>query len=179
MNSYVELASKLVLLVPSYLSNTSPLIVRKFLKRVHPVDFGRNFLDGRRVFGDSKSWEGLLAGVLVGMLSGVALLAFYHSSLHDLAIAGLVQGVGSMLGDLANSFLKRRLGLKPGSLLPVLDQTSFILVSLLLVKLLKVDLRVGVELGLIELVVAITLALVLHPIANYVAYLAKLKEVPY
>ncbi|MCX8184514.1 MAG: CDP-2,3-bis-(O-geranylgeranyl)-sn-glycerol synthase [Sulfolobales archaeon] len=179
MSSYLELTYKLLLLAPSYTANAFPLIVRKIVRNAHPVDFGRNFIDGKRIFGDSKSWEGLFAGVSAGTLAGVALLFIYHYPLTHLAIAGFIQGVGSMIGDLVNSFIKRRLGMKPGALLPVLDQTSFILISLLFVKLLKIDFYTGVELGLTEIVIAIGIALVLHPLANYLAYLVKLKSVPY
>lgn len=179
MNSYVELASRVLFLAPTFAANASPLLVKNFVKKRHPVDFGKNFIDGRRIFGENKSWEGVVAGVLVGVVVGVALLPLYGYMPAELAIAGFMQGAGSMVGDLANSFLKRRLGMKPGAPLPVLDQISFMIVSLTLIWLTKIDRLVGIKLGAPEALIAICAAMVLHPLTNYIAYLLKLKEVPY
>jgi len=179
LSNYFELAYKALFLAPSFAANASPLIVKGFLKNRHPVDFGKNFTDGRRIFGENKSWEGVIAGVLVGTVVGIALVPLYGCTLVKLAVAGFVQGIGSMVGDLANSFLKRRLGIKPGEPLPFLDQTSFIVVSLMIVRLAGVDQLVGVGLGLVDMAIVIGIALVLHPLTNYIAYLLKLKEVPY
>lgn len=179
MNDYIELARRLLFLAPAFAANASPLLVKNFVKRRHPVDFGKCFVDGRRIFGENKSWEGVIAGVLVGTAVGVALLPLYGHMLVELAIAGFAQGVGSMIGDLANSFLKRRLGMKPGAPLPVLDQISFVIASLMLIWLTKIDRLVGIKLGVPEALIVICVAMVLHPLTNYIAYLLKLKEVPY
>ncbi len=179
MDNHVEFALRLLFLAPAFVANALPLVVKGFVKKRHPVDFGRVFVDGRRVFGDSKSWEGFAAGVLAGIAVGAALSPLYGCALAELAIAGFVQGLGAMLGDLANSFVKRRLGMKPGSPLPVSDQASFVVASLALVKLLGVDGLAGVELGTTEVLALIGIALVLHPLTNYIAYLLGIKEVPY
>lgn len=179
MSNHIELALRLLFLAPSFAANASPLLVKNLVKKRHPVDFGKSFIDGRRIFGDNKSWEGLVAGVLVGTAVGVVLLPLYGCSPVELAVAGFIQGAGSMVGDLANSFLKRRLGLRPGAPLPVLDQASFMIASLVLIWLTGVDRLVGVELGALEAFVAICAAMVLHPLTNYIAYVLKLKEVPY
>lgn len=68
-----------------------------------------------RCFGKHKTWRGLL----VALLAATALAPMLGlASLHDLLL-----GVLAMLGDLASSFIKRRLGLRPGS--PPLCWTSF------------------------------------------------------
>ncbi len=179
MDSYIELARRVLFLAPAFVANASPLVIKSYVKRRHPVDFGRVFVDGRRIFGDSKSWEGLAAGVLAGAAAGAALSPAYGRALAELAAAGLVQGLGAMVGDLVNSFVKRRLGMRPGAPLPVLDQVSFIAASLAFVRLLGVDRLAGVELGTTEALAAVGLALVLHPLTNYLAYVLGIKEVPY
>lgn len=177
MSSNLVLA--IVFLSPSFAANAAPLIVKNIFKNRHPVDFGKTFIDGRRILGDSKSWEGLIAGVLTGALVGVLIAPVFQGRYVEALLSGLLQGIAAMLGDLANSFLKRRIGLQPGAPLPVLDQVSFAVTALLVVRLLNLDTLVGVKVGLVESTAVLLLALVLHPLTNYVAYLLKLKEVPY
>lgn len=179
MNNYLELAYRALFFAPAFVANASPLIAKNVLRNRHPIDFGKNFVDGKRIFGENKSWEGFIVGVFVSTLVGIALSPLYSYMTLELAIAGFVQGLGSMVGDLANSFLKRRLDLRPGAPLPVLDQVSFIVASLIFTRILGVDQLVGIKLRTIEILLVIAVALVLHPLTNYIAYLLKLKEVPY
>jgi CDP-2,3-bis-(O-geranylgeranyl)-sn-glycerol synthase len=44
---------------------------------------------------------------------------------------GFVLSLGALFGDLAGAFVKRRLGLAPGDLLPVIDQVDFIIGAIL------------------------------------------------
>jgi CDP-2,3-bis-(O-geranylgeranyl)-sn-glycerol synthase len=168
-----------VFLSPAFVANATPLVVKNIVSKRHPIDFGKTFIDGRRVFGDSKSWEGLLAGVLTGALVGALLAPVFQGRYVETAVSGFLQGTAAMLGDLANSFLKRRIGLKPGAPLPVLDQVSFMVAALIFVRLLNLDTSVGIRVGPAESTVILLLTLVLHPLTNYIAYLLKLKEVPY
>jgi hypothetical protein len=61
----------------------------------------------------------------------------------------------------------------------VLDQTSFIIVTIALVKAFGIDSIVYTDIGVPELMFVVLAALILHPITNFIAYLLKLKEVPY
>lgn len=90
-----------------------------------PLDGGRTFR-GRRIFGANKTLRGFAVMVPAAALSfaGVAaLLALPNdtvpSSLWQLSIAqyaalGAWAGLGFMLAELPNSFLKRQLGIGPG-----------------------------------------------------------------
>lgn len=177
--NYTELALRLLIFAPAFTANSAPLIARNIFKKTHPVDFGRSFLDRKRLFGDSKSWEGFVAGILVGTMTGAVLAPFYGYRCAELAFIGLLEGLSAMIGDLMNSFLKRRLGLKPGAPLPVFDQLSFILTTIAIIQSLDIVKTLGIELGVTEALAVVIAALILHPISNYVAYLLKLKEVPY
>jgi CDP-2,3-bis-(O-geranylgeranyl)-sn-glycerol synthase len=47
----------------------SPVLVRRrFSVLAIPIDGGRT-LGGKRIFGDHKTWRGLLAGIVVGALA--------------------------------------------------------------------------------------------------------------
>src|SRR5712692_4521621 len=91
-----------------------------------PLDRGAS-LFGRRLFGDNKTYRG---GLIV--ICGVAFFTAIEGAwlersrwAADLAIVdyqrvnpvawGLLLGLGCVLGELPNSFLKRRLGIAPGT----------------------------------------------------------------
>jgi len=92
----------------------------------HPLDRGRKF-QGKRIFGDNKTYRGLVA-VSLGTVIGFALQAlvlhriawirslelFDYSFFKSVAL-GLAVGVAAMLSELPNSFIKRRFEIAPGS----------------------------------------------------------------
>ena len=131
------------LILPAYAANgLAPLFKGGGL-----VDFGRNFIDGRPLFGKGKTFGGLFGGMLAGALIGlVEMLAFPYLpwGLSDRALQilpmgpalGLALGAGAMLGDLGGAFAKRRLGMARGRPAPILDQDDFIIGSLLAASLL-------------------------------------------
>jgi hypothetical protein len=86
---------------------------------MRPIDGGRR-LRGHRLFGDNKTWRGLLA-VAAGTSLGYAVQAasggFAGSPLAPTAVAalvGLLTGAAAMAAELPNSLLKRQLGIAPG-----------------------------------------------------------------
>ncbi|MGC9310292.1 MAG: CDP-2,3-bis-(O-geranylgeranyl)-sn-glycerol synthase, partial [Candidatus Aenigmatarchaeota archaeon] len=126
--------NSLWLVLPAYCANFFPV----FLKGRRPLDFGRKFSDGRRIFGDGKTWEGLIGGAFFGFaigiiqiflqngpLLGVSSLAFHHTYL-----TVFVLPFAALLGDIIGSFFKRRFGMKRGAEAPLLDQLDFLVFSL-------------------------------------------------
>jgi CDP-archaeol synthase len=110
------------------------------LKR--PLDGGAT-LGGRRVLGDNKTWRGALCmtgGVLLATL-GLWHWGWWRDQLPEAVdhaaplLVGLLIGLGTVLGELPNSFLKRRLDIAPGTqrrgraglALSVLDQGDLVL----------------------------------------------------
>jgi len=75
---------------------------------------GAELPDGRRLFGGSKTWRGV-AGALLATVAIAVLLGY------SAWIGGTV-AVFAILGDLISSFIKRRLGMRPSSMAPLLDQ---------------------------------------------------------
>jgi hypothetical protein len=95
-----------------------------------PIDGGRD------VFGDNKTWRGALV-MFTGVVLATGLVwGLMPDALHDepWPLVGALIGLGTVLGELPNSFLKRRLGIAPGArrltpgglALVVYDQADFV-----------------------------------------------------
>jgi len=111
-----ELANAGVALLLICAANTAAWATGRILGKhwAAPLDFGVVLKDGQCLFGSHKTWRGLLAGTasagIVAALLGPGLLL------------GAAFGATSMAGDALSSTVKRRLGRKPGTELPLLDQ---------------------------------------------------------
>jgi hypothetical protein len=96
------------LLLLLFLANGTPVMVKKLLgnRWSYPLDGDREFVDGKPLFGRSKTIRGVALAIL-STTAGAALL--------DLGWRiGVLVGTLAMVGDLSSSFLKRRLG-RPSS----------------------------------------------------------------
>lgn len=167
----------LLLVFPAFVSNSAPVLFGGGLK----VDFNKNFFDGRRLFGDSKTIRGFLSGVLAGFAVGIVLASAveYFAWLsfgQKLAIAFLVS-LGAMAGDLLGSFVKRRLGAPPGSQYFLLDQLLFVITALALAILYAP--RIFTELDGWHVLGLLMLTYFLHLFFNLLAHRLKLKKVPW
>ncbi len=131
--------------LPAGLANAAPVFANKipYLNKWNtPLDLGLHFR-GRRIFGDNKTWRGLVSGIVVGSL--VALLqryAFVHwelvkditylnySAIH-VGLLGAMLGAGALLGDAIESFFKRQCGVPSGRSWFPFDQIDYIVGGLL------------------------------------------------
>ncbi len=107
------------------LANGAPVIAKLILRDrlAMPLDSNWTFLDGKPLFGRSKTIRGVAIAISATTL-GAPLIGL------DLAI-GLLVGATAMAGDLFSSFCKRRLGLAPSSRATGLDQIPESLLPLL------------------------------------------------
>ena len=150
---------------PAYCANAAPVLAGGGLS----MDFGKNFLDGKRVFGKNKTFRGFFFGLAIGMLVGIVeTLAFGYP-----IFFGAISSLGALLGDLAGAFLKRRLDIAPGGLLPVIDQIDFVVGAL--VFSLPLATMVYWELAVAVLIITPPI----HLFTNYMAYRLKLKNNPW
>ncbi|MEX0567885.1 MAG: CDP-2,3-bis-(O-geranylgeranyl)-sn-glycerol synthase [Candidatus Njordarchaeota archaeon] len=165
----------LAYVLPAYLANSSPV----FVGGGPPLDKGKNFFDGRRIFGDHKTIRGFLGGILIGTISGLLLpyifsvLNIAYLSYIDGLLLALLLSLGAHIGDLLGSFIKRRLNLKPGAPAPFLDQAGFIIFAFIIAYPLYPLIT------MIEVVIIILITLIVHPVSNIVAYLLGLKDKPW
>jgi len=165
----------LYFMFPAYVANATPVFLSKinmgkFLDG--PVDLGKNFM-GKRIFGDHKTVKGFVFGTIAGVL--VCLSQYFVSnifeySFYDSILIGFLLGFGALVGDSVKSFFKRRLGVKPGGVLPVFDQIDFVVGSLVLSS-------IAVDLKLELIIVILIVSPVLPLIANITAYFLGLKKV--
>ena len=107
------------------LANGTPVIAKTVFGDLAawPVDGGAKFVDGRALFGSSKTVRGLVLSILI--TSGVAPLIGLPWNV------GAVVGTVAMLGDLLSSFLKRRMNLAPSTMALGFDQVPESLLPLL------------------------------------------------
>ena len=157
----------LLLYIPAFLSNGAPVLINGS----HPIDFGRRFPDGRRILGDGKTFEGLFSGLTVSLYVGYTISAISGSLSY--VIPCFLSGTGSLLGDAAAAFIKRRLGIPRGSPAPLLDQTDFVLGSTLILHV------AGYTPTIEAFAIALGASLILHVVTNRVAYHFGLKDVPW
>ena len=135
---YEIILQALWLVLPAYIANGSALLIGGGT----PIDFGKNWKDGRRIFGDGKTWRGLISGAFVGMVGGFGLsVAAKYINMSDFAFLGLNDFTGfplmipiigsicfgALLGDIIKSFFKRRIGKKRGEDWIPFDQIDFVL----------------------------------------------------
>ena len=167
MDIITLIVEALKFIFPAYCANALPVLAGGGL----PMDFGRNFLDGQRVFGKNKTWRGFFFGWTIGTLVGLAEGAVFGPVPFSVLFSVLTP-LGALLGDLTGAFIKRRLGIAPGGLLPVIDQIDFVVgavVFSLPVAVISLELAVAV----------IVITPPIHLLTNFVAYKLKLKSNPW
>ena len=125
----------IIFIFPAYCANAIPVLAGGG----KPIDFGKNFLDGKRLLGDGKTFRGFIFGVLGGIF--IANLQYLIEIVANVKIYSVLNytsfvlfastlAVGSLLGDMFGSFIKRRLNIERGKPVPLLDQLDFLVFSL-------------------------------------------------
>src|SRR3989449_2259027 len=101
-----------------------------------PIDGGRSLSDGQRIFGDGKTWRGLIGGTFSGAVLGLLLSlpfdllgsssSWSYGSPTVAFASSAVLALGALLGDLVGAFVKRRLPPPPGGGATGPDQNNFV-----------------------------------------------------
>ena len=146
-------------ILPAYFANATPVI----LSGGPPLDLGKRFVDGYRIFGEGKTLYGFLSGLAAGSLIGF---------LQGRAVVGFVLALGALIGDLIGSFIKRRLGMVRGEMAPGLDQLGFVIVAITMAS--------PIEFPSWRIIVTILiLTPPIHLATNFLGYKLGLKAKPY
>ena len=171
----------LYFMLPAYFANMAPVFATKIFgsKLAWPIDFNKIY-KGKSILGANKTWRGLIAGILIGILTiylqrYLLKLGFFKAiSILDynqinLILYGFLFGFGVILGDAVKSLFKRRINLKPGDKWFPWDQLDF-LGALILI------LFVYIPAWPIILIIIIISPL-LPLITNWLGYKLKIKKV--
>lgn len=168
----VEVAHALYFIFPAYCANAAPVI----FGGGRPIDAGRTFVDGKPILGSHKTVRGFLAGLIVGTMVGFILqiLSPLQSVLFQYdASLGFMLSLGALVGDLFDSFIKRRLGFAPGSSFPVADQLDFVVGALLF------SLMITALPDLQRILIVLILTPPIHLATNFMAFLLGVKNAPW
>jgi len=166
------------LAAPAYIPNTMAVLFKGKI----PIDLGKNFIDGRRVLGDGKTFRGFFGGALCGLFFGIiqinvaGLLSLPDFSGKYLVIASLA--FGSMLGDLFFSFFKRRLKLQRGSPAPVIDQLDFLTGALFLLWVLD-PVFFASNFSPVIIIILLVITPAIHLTVNFIGFKLGKKEEPW
>jgi CDP-2,3-bis-(O-geranylgeranyl)-sn-glycerol synthase len=125
MLSIIAIITKAIwLMLPAYIANPTAVV----FGGGKPIDFGKNWLDGRRILGDGKTFRGLFGGASCGVIVGIIQRQVPASEIFAVPsiTAVITLSLGALLGDMVKSFFKRRSGFERGAKLPLIDQLDFV-----------------------------------------------------
>lgn len=198
MISWGDIGAILFLLLPIIAAGIFNMVFVKLpvLKAIHvPMDGGKTYRDGRAWFGRNKTWKGFIGMVgfsaltfwLMGIwvnqsesLQALSLIPYLQFSQLEQLLLGASCGLGYVLFELPNSFIKRRCNVPPGGnirgvkgvLFNFFDQSDSVLGCLLFLMLFyQPELPVWIA-------IFITATLV-HYFMNIVLYTLRLKSSPW
>jgi CDP-diglyceride synthetase len=156
----------LQLLVLLVLANGTPVVAKKILgeRFAYPLDGGSKFIDGRPLFGRSKTARGVVLAILV-MVAGAPLIGLGWQ-------IGVLVGSLAMAGDLVSSFVKRRMNLPPSSRASGLDQVPEALFPILAC-------RDPLSLTIADIAAGVALFLIGEVLLSRVLYVFRLRDRPY
>jgi CDP-2,3-bis-(O-geranylgeranyl)-sn-glycerol synthase len=167
MDIVVLIIEALKFIFPAYCANAAPVLAGGGKQ----MDFGRNFFDGKPIFGKNKTFRGFFFGWAIGLIVGLVEGMVFGTTSFSVLFSVLTP-LGALCGDLAGAFVKRRLGIAPGGLLPVIDQVDFVIGAILF----------SLPLAIIYWELAVAVIIItppIHLLTNFLAYKLKLKNNPW
>ena len=168
MDIAILIVEALKFIFPAYCANAVPAIAGGG----RPMDFGKNFFDGKPFFGKNKTFRGFFFGLAVGVFVGLVESLVFSYPVPFSVLFSVLSPLGALFGDLGGAFLKRRLGISPGDLLPIVDQVDFVVGAILF--------SLPLTILYWELAVAVIIITPpIHLLTNFLAYKLKLKENPW
>jgi len=163
-------------MVPAYVPNSTAALFGGGTS----IDLGKSFSDGRRIFGDGKTFRGFFLGVFCGIIAGLILIltenvAGWHIHTY---LSVVLLATGALLGDLVKSFIKRRLNKKRGEKWLVADQYDLVFGAFVMLLLFD-PAWLSATINYMVLIWIIIVTPLLHRGANIIGYLIGVKDVPW
>jgi CDP-2,3-bis-(O-geranylgeranyl)-sn-glycerol synthase len=159
----------------AYATNSFPPLVKGKI----PIDFKKTFC-GKRIFGDGKTIEGTVGGILFGLFIGMIQVNYqqlvpieWGLKLVPITVPMVVLlCIGTMVGDIGGSFIKRRRGMERGARAFPMDQIGFLIMALLFVSAVFIP-------DLITIIILLIITPLIHLVSNKFGYFVKLKNKPW
>ncbi|HVP25182.1 MAG TPA: CDP-2,3-bis-(O-geranylgeranyl)-sn-glycerol synthase [Methanomicrobiales archaeon] len=170
-------------MLPAYVPNPAAVV----FGGGPPIDGGRTWKDGRRVFGEGKTIRGFALGVLAGIAVGgvelwVQTLPGWSPAWDFLPLQTpatvCALALGALLGDLAKSFVKRRLGKGQGAKWAIADQYDLVAGAFLLTYVVAPGWMLE-NITLPVLFWILVLTPILHRVTNIAGHRLGVKRVPW
>lgn len=169
------------LALPIYLANMAPPLFYKLFNH-SPWLKPFNQPIHSKIFGDHKTWQGILTGTIIAILtSSIQALLYQLPAFQNISLLpypkvwlvfGFLAGLGAMLSDLFKSFIKRRIKIASGEPWLIFDQLDFVAGFLLFTWwLIRPDLLIVMTI--------IVLTLIVHPLTNVIGWAIKIKRHPW
>ena len=144
-----------------------------------PIDRGKTWRQ-QPILGKSKTIRGFVVGVALAVLVTMTQKYLFEFDLFknislinysqiNFFLLGTLLGLGALLGDALESFVKRRRGIKPSESWKIWDQIDYVIGSLIVVWFF-------VDLSLIDAVIIIGISIILTIIANHIGYYLKIRQ---
>ncbi len=154
--------------LPALIANMTPPLFKKLRLLKYPIDFNKTFR-GKRMFGKSKTWRGLVLGTFCGMLIFFIQIQLYSIEwFRSISLVnypqttfwlGFLLSFGALFGDIVESFFKRQSGRDSSHTWFPFDQIDFIIGALLLSFLIFIP---SWEIILMLFVISTLLSLLFH-----------------
>jgi len=176
----MDIVSIIYFLIPAAISNMMPVFVKNHFKFLdYPLDFNKKW-NKKRILGDHKTFRGVIfaviGAIIVGIIQGIlhdnylfnAISLINYKEINIISF-GILIGIAVMFGDALGSFVKRRMRVKPGETLPIIDQIgSAIGIGIIVLPIYYSSIRLFVYLTIIWVLG--------HFFIKYVGYLLKIDE---
>lgn len=148
-----------------------------------PIDAGRSWR-GKRIFGENKTWRGLLFGILSAIIVVyIQQLLWQHQVVtifsdelmqymtYSPVLLGFLFGFGALAGDFIESFAKRQAGVPSGKSWFPFDQTDYVIGGC-------VAIAAVANLPIVYYLLTLVIWFGMHLLFSYIGYLLKLKPQP-
>ena len=157
----------------------------------NPIDRGILIYDGKRLFGDNKTWIGFFGMIIANMISQVLwglvclklpnninyIYDYNKNTIANNLLYGALLGFAYVLFELPNSFIKRRINIPDGKTISGLKGSIFFIID-------QIDslIGVGIVLALIypmplwQYFLYIIIGAITHIAVNAILYKAKIRK---
>jgi CDP-2,3-bis-(O-geranylgeranyl)-sn-glycerol synthase len=169
-------------MLPAAFANMAPVMFKNALKGLNvPIDGGKT-IGKKPVFGSHKTIRGFVVGMITAIaiallqawLSGYPFMQGFsvmdYSQGYGFAILfGLLMGFGALFGDLAKSFIKRRIGIDAGKPFIPFDEVDFAIGALAFASII-------IDISWDIVAMSIGLAFLFHILVNHAAFYLKIRN---